>query len=49
MAFDKTTYDTKKERFITRLVSGFTAAVFLGNDFFNSAKPKGKTDEEAKK
>ncbi len=49
MAFDKATYDTKKERFITRLVSGFTAAAFLGNDFFNSAKLKGKTDEEAKK
>ena len=49
MAFDKATYDTKKERLITRLVSGFTAAIFLGNDFFNSAKLKGKTDEEAKK
>lgn len=49
MAFDKATYDTKKERLITRIVSGFTAAAFLGNDFFNSAKLKGKTDEEAKK
>ena len=49
MAFNKAIYDTKKERFITRLVSGFTAAIFLGNDFFNSAKLKGKTDEEAKK
>ena len=49
MDFDRAVYDTKKERFITRLVSGFTAAVFLGNDFFNSAKLKGKTDEEAKK
>ena len=49
MAFDKATYDTKKERLVTRLISGLTAAVFLGNDFFNSAKLKGKTDEEAKK
>ena len=49
MAFDKAIYDTKKERFIARLVSGFTAAVFLGNDFYNNAKLKGKTDEEAKK
>ncbi len=49
MASDKATYDTKKERLVTRLVSGLTAAIFLGNDFFNSAKLKGKTDEEARK
>ena len=49
MDFDRAVYDTKKERFITRLVSGFTAAVFLGNDFFNNAKLKGKTDKEAKR
>lgn len=48
MDFKKATYDTKKERFITRLVSGFTAAMFLGNDFFNNAKLKGKSDKEAK-
>ena len=48
MRYDAASYDTKKERFITRIVSGFTAAAFLGTDFFNSAKLKGKTDEEAK-
>ena len=42
-------YDTKKERFITRLISGFTAAIFLGNDFYNKAIQKGKNTQEANK
>ncbi len=49
MADDVANYDTKKERFVTRLVSGFTAAFFLGNDFFNKAIKKGKTEKEAVK
>lgn len=48
MAPESAVFDTKKERFNTRLISGITAAVFLGTDFYNSAKLKGKTDEEAK-
>jgi len=46
---NKAMYDTKKERFITRMVSGLTAALFLGNDFYNSAILKGKSEEEAEK
>lgn len=42
-------YDTKKERFSTRIISGLTAALFLGNDFFNKAIQKGKSKEEASK
>ncbi len=42
-------YDTKKERFSTRILSGLTAAIFLGTDFFNKAIKKGKSAEEAKK
>lgn len=42
MAYDIADYDTKKERFVTRLISGFTAALFLGNDFYNKAIQKGK-------
>ena len=49
MADDKAVYDTKKERFWARIVSGFTAALFLGNDFYNKSIQKGKTKEEARK
>ncbi len=49
MKEDIANYDTKKERFTTRLISGFTAAFFLGNDFFNNAIQKGKTEKEAQK
>lgn len=49
MDFAKATYDTKHERFVARLVSGFTAAAFLGKDFFNKAKMSGKSDKEANK
>lgn len=48
MAPESAVFDTKKERFNTRLISGFTCALFLGTDFYNSAKLKGKTDSEAK-
>lgn len=46
---NKAIYDTKKERFDTRMISGLTGALFLGNDFYNSAILKGKNEEEAKK
>lgn len=46
---NKAIYDTKKERFDTRMISGLTGALFLGNDFYNSAILKGKSEEEAKK
>ncbi len=49
MSYGVADYDTKKERFITRIISGFTAAFFLGNDFYNKSIQKGKTKEEAKK
>lgn len=49
MADKVANYDTKKERFSTRIISGLTAALFLGNDFFNKAIQKGKTKEEANK
>ena len=49
MSYGVADYDTKKERFATRLISGFTAAFFLGNDFYNKAIQKGKTVEEAKR
>ncbi len=42
-------YDTKKERFDTRMISGLTGALFLGNDFYNSAILKGKSEEDAEK
>ena len=42
-------YDTKKERISTRLISGFTASLFLGSDFYNKAVQKGKNKKEAKK
>jgi len=49
MGWGKPSYDTKYERFWVRLVSGFTAANFLGKDFFNKAKMNGKDDREAKR
>ncbi len=49
MADGVANYDTKKERFSTRIISGLTAALFLGNDFFNKAVQKGKSKEDAKK
>ena len=49
MEFGNSIFDTKKERFTTRIVSGFLPAFFLGADYFNKAKLKGKSDEDAKK
>lgn len=49
MADNTAKYDTKVERFIARIASGFTAAAFLGNDFYNKSIQKGRTEEEAKK
>ncbi len=49
MADNKAVYDTKKERFWTRIISGFTAAMFLGNDFYNKSIQKGRSEEEAKR
>lgn len=49
MRYDVANYDTKRERFVTRIVSGFTAALFLGNDFYNKAIQKGRSQQEAQK
>lgn len=49
MGYSVASYDTKKERFATRIISGFTAAFFLGNDFYNKAIQKGKNTKEAKR
>lgn len=46
---NKSIYDGKKERFDTRMISGLTGALFLGNDFYNSAILKGKSNEDAEK
>lgn len=46
---NKSIYDSKKERFDTRMISGLTGALFLGNDFYNSAILKGKSEEEAER
>ena len=47
MGWGKPKYDTKYERFWVRIVSGFTAANFLGKDFFNKAKLNNKNDAQA--
>jgi len=49
MAFGKPTGAVKDERFVTRLVSGFTAATFLYNDFLNKGELKKKQVEEYNK
>jgi len=49
LAWGKPKYATKDERLVTRLVSGLTAAVFMGKDFLNKALMQGKSEEEAKK
>jgi len=49
LAKDKAHYNTPHERAIARLVSGTTAAIILGNDFYNKSILNGKTNEEAKK
>lgn len=47
MSYKKATYDTKKERFIARIASGITAAIFLGNDYYNKAIASGKDEKAA--
>ncbi len=49
LAPNKAKYNTTHERVITRVISGFTAAAILGNDFYNKSIKNGKTDEEATK
>lgn len=49
MGFGKPEYGTKYERFWTRIVSGFTVATFLYNDYLNKAKMKDKTGDDAVK
>ena len=47
LAKDKAHYHTPHERTIVRLVSGITAAVMLGNDFYNKSIMNGVTEKEA--
>jgi len=46
---DTAKYHTPHERTITRITSGTTAAIMLGNDFYNNSLLNGTTEEEAKK
>ncbi len=48
-AKDKAHYHTPHERTVVRIVSGTTAAIMLGNDFYNKSILNGMSDEEAKK
>ena len=47
LAKDKAHYHTPHERTVVRLVSGITAAVMLGNDFYNKSIMNGVTEQEA--
>ena len=47
LAKDKAHYHTPHERTIVRLVSGFTAAIMLGNDFYNKSIMNGVSEDEA--
>ena len=47
LAADKAKYHTPHERTITRLVSGGTAAIMLGSDFYNKSILNGKSEAEA--
>ncbi|GBF23006.1 hypothetical protein tpqmel_0410 [Candidatus Gastranaerophilus sp. (ex Termes propinquus)] len=49
LAWGKPKYATQDERFMVRLVTGFTAAMFMGKDFMNKALMLGKSEKEAKK
>ncbi len=49
LAPDKAHYNTAHERTIVKVVSGGTAALIMGNDFYNKAILNGKTEKEAKK
>ena len=47
LAKDKAHYHTPHERTIVRLVSGLTAAIMLGNDFYNKSIMNGVSEDEA--
>lgn len=47
LAKDKAHYHTPHERAVVRLVSGFTAAIMLGNDFYNKSIMNGVSEDEA--
>lgn len=47
LAKDKAHYHTPHERAVVRLVSGFTAAIMLGNDFYNKSIMNGVGEDEA--
>ena len=49
LAKDKAHYHTPHERTVVRLVSGITAAIMLGNDFYNKSIMNGVDDKEATK
>ena len=47
LAKDKAHYHTPHERTVVRLVSGITAAIMLGNDFYNKSIMNGVSEKEA--
>ncbi|MDO5437755.1 MAG: hypothetical protein Q4F80_06120, partial [bacterium] len=47
LAKDKAHYHTPHERTVVRMVSGVTAAIMLGNDFYNKSIMNGMSDKEA--
>ncbi len=47
LAKDKAHYHTPHERAVVRLVSGFTAAIMLGNDFYNKSIMNGVSEDKA--
>ena len=47
LAKDKAHYHTPHERAVVRIVSGFTAAIMLGNDFYNKSIMNGVSEDEA--
>ena len=47
LAKDKAHYHTPHERAVVRLVSGLTAAIMLGNDFYNKSIMNGVSEDEA--
>lgn len=47
LAKDKAHYHTPHERAVVRIVSGFTAAIMLGNDFYNKSIMNGVSQDEA--
>lgn len=47
LAKDKAHYHTPHERAVVRIVSGLTAAIMLGNDFYNKSIMNGVSEDEA--